>query len=199
MITYEDWEQRDLESFLLPTTEATNSQTPFIPELPIEIWGMIHSYQPDYFLVYQFVCKAWKRQLDLENVPAIEVALRNIAKSGDLEVLQWARKNGCPMPTCVLEGAAETGCIHILQWIEGCQYLDEFQMDKIRVVASKYGHLHILKWLVDIGSCVDNLVVENAAEAGHLHIIKWAYPKITVPSWRLHICKKAAYGGQLDI
>jgi hypothetical protein len=44
--------------------------------------------------------------------------------------------------------------------------------------AAKGGHINILNWLVDCGiSCMENILLLNAAEHGHLHVIKWLMKK----------------------
>jgi len=66
------------------------------------------------------------------------------AQRGHLEVLKWARENGCP-------------------WYEKtCAY------------AAAGGHLEVLKWARANGCPWDERTCTHAAEGGHLEVLKWA-------------------------
>ena len=66
------------------------------------------------------------------------------ARSGQLEVLQWARESNCPWDYMT------------------CAY------------AAKGGHLEMLKWARENGCPWNSLTCEGAAEGGHLDVLKWA-------------------------
>ena len=65
------------------------------------------------------------------------------AKNGNLEVLQWARQNGCKWGpnTCVY--AAENGHLEVLQWARqnGCEWNSD-----TCAYAALNGHLEVLQW-----------------------------------------------------
>jgi hypothetical protein len=48
--------------------------------------------------------------------------VREAAKGGHLEVLKWARENGCPWDELTCANAAERGHLGMLQWARanGC-------------------------------------------------------------------------------
>ncbi len=67
---------------------------------------------------------------------------RKAAQYGDLDILKWAKENGCKMPnTC--EIAAENGHLHIIKWAirNGCKWNTEAFEN-----AAKNGHLDIVGW-----------------------------------------------------
>ena len=73
-----------------------------------------------------------------------EYTCSNVARNGHLEVLKWARKNGCPWD----------------EWT--CTY------------AALNGHLEVLKWARKNNGCPWNKwTCENAARKGHLEVLKW--------------------------
>jgi hypothetical protein len=67
------------------------------------------------------------------------------ARRGHLEVLQWARENGC----------------HWDKWT--CAY------------AAKCGHLEILQWARENGCPWDKWTCAYAAFRGHLEVLQWAH------------------------
>ena len=67
------------------------------------------------------------------------------ALGGHLDVLKWARENGCPwMSGHICTRAAQHGRLHVLKWAhaQGCR-LDE----SVCYVADLGGHAAVLKWL----------------------------------------------------
>ncbi len=66
------------------------------------------------------------------------------AREGYLDILKWARENGCPWSgnTCS--------------------------------IAARHGHLHVLQWARENGCLWGRLTCSCAAEGGHLDILKWA-------------------------
>ncbi len=59
------------------------------------------------------------------------------AKYGHLEVLQWARANGCPWDEKTCLGAAEGGHLEVLLWAHanGCPW-----DDRVMYIAAQNGH-----------------------------------------------------------
>ena len=93
------------------------------------------------------------------------------ALGGHLEVLQWARANGCPWDrwTCTADYAARGGSIEVLEWLRtnGCPW-----DSKTCKSAAEGGHLEVLQWLRANG-CPWNEGTEKAAEGGHLEVLQW--------------------------
>ena len=85
-----------------------------------------------------------KRVLDVKS----EWTCIYAAQNGHLEVLKWARENGCPWDedTCVY--AAENGHLEVLKWARenGCPW-----NEWICVYAAEKGHLEVLKWARENG------------------------------------------------
>ena len=65
------------------------------------------------------------------------------AFGGHLELLQWARKNGCEMDRSVCAYAAKNGHLEVLQWARnnGCEW-----DTRTCAYAALNGHLEVLQW-----------------------------------------------------
>ena len=93
------------------------------------------------------------------------------AAGGHLEVLQWARRQGCPLDNACLV-AIKHGNLDTLKWMvaDGCT------RSTIAVAtAAIFGHVHILEWMhtshytwVNLGIC------EAAVAGGHPDVLEWA-------------------------
>ncbi len=104
-----------------------------------------------------------------------------LAKQGRLEILKWARENGC-------------------EW-------DQRTCSE----AARYGHFELLKWALENGCVWDDKMFLNAAEGGHLDMLKWILPrckfskkstenkKLSVFKWGPLLCSNAALNGHLDV
>ena len=79
-----------------------------------------------------------------ERVPVGRVDVRVRPSKGHLEVLQWARENGC-------------------RWDGGtCS------------AAAEYGHLEVLQWARENGCPWDWTTSWRAARGGRLDVLRWA-------------------------
>ena len=69
------------------------------------------------------------------------------AKDGHLEVLQWARENGCPWDWKTCAFAASCGQLEV-QWARanGCPW-DGYTL----IYARRGGHLELLNWAIASG------------------------------------------------
>ena len=116
------------------------------------------------------------------------------AKGGHLDILQWAHANGCPWDEDTCAAAAEKGYLQILQYAHanGCPW-DSFTC----LSAAKGGHLHILKYARDTGCPWNSFTCSSAAKGGHLDILQWAHANGC--TWDKYTCSFAAMGGHLDI
>ena len=93
------------------------------------------------------------------------------AKNGHLDVLKWARSEGCPWNSWTCTNAARNGYLDILKWARanGCPW-DAWTC----AYAANDGHLDVLKWLRSADCPWDTKTYAFAAENGHLDILKWA-------------------------
>ena len=71
-----------------------------------------------------------------------------IASKGYLEILKWARENGCNWDSLTCSFAAENGHLNVLQWARenGCYWNSDTCYG-----AAKGGHLEVLKWARENG------------------------------------------------
>jgi len=93
------------------------------------------------------------------------------AEKGHLEMLKWARENGCPWDECTCSGAAGNGHLEVLKWARenGCPW------DVLTwIYAASRGHLEVLKWARENGCPRDEFTCYHAAFHGHLEVLKWA-------------------------
>ena len=93
------------------------------------------------------------------------------ARAGHLELLQWARLNGCPWDVWTCVNAARNGHLDMLQWarLNGCPW-DE----RTCASAAHNGHLEVLQWARLNGCAWDERTCFNADERGHLEVLQWA-------------------------
>jgi hypothetical protein len=68
-------------------------------------------------------------------------------------------------------------------------------IDELTKYAAKYGHIHILAWLLQHKRLLPYKVCPTAAKHGHVHVLEWARAQ-GLP-WDDHTCIKAAKAGQL--
>ena len=102
-------------------------------------------------------------------------------KGGQLEVLQWARGNGCPWDKWTCAFAAHGGQLEVLQWARA----NSCPWDaNTCAFAAKGGHLQVLQWLRANGCPWDEWTCEMAVEgeaemyglraSGHHDLFVWA-------------------------
>jgi hypothetical protein len=116
------------------------------------------------------------------------------AKGGNLHVLQWARKNGCPWDNRTCSYAAGGGYLHVVQWArENVCPWDEATCE----YAAVSGHLNVLQWARENGCPWDKWTCSGAALRGHLHVLQWA--RVNGCPWNELTCAYAARYGHLHV
>ena len=133
-----------------------------------------------------------------QRMPLGWVHLCLCSRGGHLEVLQWARANGCPWDERPVPCCSRGGHLEVLQWARanGCPWDDDTCAD-----AARGGHLEVLQWARANGcpwdekTCAmcskgrppggaavgtrqgcpwDERTCANAARGGHLEVLQWA-------------------------
>ena len=102
-------------------------------------------------------------------------------RGGHLEVLQWAHDNGCPRDVYTCKNAAEFGQFEILKWAlaNGYAYNDE-----ICYYAAMHGNFVMLKFLVEYGCPIDWTSCSDAANISLAEKrISVALKKYDIMSW----------------
>eukprot|EP00953_Heterococcus_sp_UTEX-ZZ885_P021311 11892-Heterococcus_DN1.PRE.3 len=97
---------------------------------------------------------------------------RFVAESGDVNLLQCIKEEGCELTAAVADVAAEKGDLAMLAfaWKEQC----EFETD-VCTTAALHGHLPVLMWAVENGVPIDyHDVIETAASNGSVQILQFA-------------------------
>jgi len=116
------------------------------------------------------------------------------AGGGHLEVLKWARGEGCPWNERTCAAAAEGGHLEVLKWARarGCPWDEDTCL-----YAALNGHLAVLRWARAEGCPWIAGTCSWAAENGHLHVLKWA--RAHGCPWDEMTCAMAAAGGHLEV
>ncbi len=171
-------------------------------------------------------------QMDNENIKLLQLVKDSscdlshfsyhAAFFGNLDVLKWAKENGCNLNDYVFINAACNGHLNILNWakenscswnydtsiyaakngqLESLKWAYENGYNILELHICKYaassGNLEVLKWARTIGCEWDKYTCSFAAEYGHLHILKWA--RENGCDWDASTCTLAAYSGHLNI
>ena len=92
-------------------------------------------------------------------------------KYGHLDVLKWARANGCPWGVEMSQNAAKGGHLEVLRWAreKDCPW-----DSNTCAYAAEGGHLEVLRWACENGCPWNASTCEYAAKGGHLEVLRWA-------------------------
>ncbi len=93
--------------------------------LPNEILCQIFEHLgPKWRIVCRHVCQRWHHLLEMPTKKDWFRFVYEAAGGGHLEVLQWARSQGCPWDEWVCAYAAEGGHLEVLKWARshGCPW-----------------------------------------------------------------------------
>src|SRR5271169_1240038 len=140
--------------------------------------SLLYKISPISFVVLVYVNKFWHNKITTYAIKyrdSIKVTRQlrceNIASEGLLEVLKWARQNGCEWNNLTCAGAALNGHLEVLKWAHqnGCEW-NSLTCSR----AALNGHLEVLKWARQNGCQWDGLTCAKAASNGHLEVLKWA-------------------------
>jgi len=134
------------DSFRYPISDymVPSYKQEYIPkDIIIEIFLLLTDIE---FVIISRVCKTWHIILnsfykDFRKKPNF---IGRAAKLGYLNVIKWARENGCPWD------------------------------DRVCSTAALKGYLNIVIWARENGCSWNNRTCENAARQGHLEVLKWA-------------------------
>ena len=115
----------------------------------------------------------WIKTFPLEDQPSWWDAdlCALIGKFGDLELLQWAKRQRCVWDSRVCTGAAKQGNLRMLQWAraQGCA-----SDDALYAAAAASGNMEMLEWLGKPSEAEDPAVcLAAAAGGGHLELLRW--------------------------
>lgn len=116
------------------------------------------------------------------------------AKKGRLDVLRWARENGCKWDKKTCSQAAHYNHIDVLKWAHdnGCPWDSTTTLE-----AAFKGNLGILQWAHEKGCPLDPALCDLAAHNGHLAVLQWAHKEKA--EWGESTCGEAALGGHLKV
>lgn len=117
-------------------------------------------------------------------------------KTGRIDILEYCRgfqpfawSNLRRVSVC----AAECGHLHILEYIDTINN-DIIERD-ILSVATKHGHLNIVRWVITRNNYLSNKCCRKAAKYGHVHILEWAKSN----NYNTFVGETAGYYGQVGV
>ena len=116
------------------------------------------------------------------------------AFTATVEMLRWAKANGCPWTARTCAYAARGGHLEVLKWAreQECPW-DAWTC----ACAGGGGHLEVLKWAREQECPWDAWTCSDAAERGQLEVLKWLREQEC--PWDAWTCALAARGGQLEV
>jgi len=100
-----------------------------------------------------------------------EVPFRLLKFFASLELLAWAKANGCPWVAAVCGLAAKHGQVEALQWAR--EHDCPWEAVTCAFAACR-GHLDTLVWAQEHGCPWDDMTCAGAAHGGHLIVLQWA-------------------------
>ncbi|KAJ8609345.1 hypothetical protein CTAYLR_009299 [Chrysophaeum taylorii] len=126
--------------------------------------------------------------------PWDEVTCESAALGGHLDVLRWARANECPWDGATCAGAAKNGHLEVVKWARanGCPW-DE----RTCAAAAREGQFHVLEWARANGCPWNDTTCLWAAAAGNLDVLKWL--RANGCPWDRYTCSVAARAGHLEV
>lgn len=147
------------------------------------------------------------------------------AENGWLDLLMWAQNNEYPHDCRTFLLASEHGHLSILKWSFD-NGLQEEWVPRMSTIAAKnghleivkllftisphlcnewtcsyaamFGHIEILKWLINNGCPYDEFTYKYAAQFGYLEILKWIREKEQAV-WNRSICWNALESKNIEI
>lgn len=100
---------------------------------------------------------------------------QSAAAHGNIEMLDWIRKNGVWWETNVIfdtfKAATRAGHLDVIKWIVSEDICDV--PTNIHLTAAKYGHQHIIDWCLFHGSHSTTQLFAAAAKSGNFGLLKW--------------------------
>jgi hypothetical protein len=118
------------------------------------------------------------------------------SKHGNLEIYKILRKAGVPWDVCTSSSAAHSGDLNVLKWLSkhGCPFSDSRLLWQNSVDS---GNLEVLKWLRDLGCPWEKVLCEQAALTGNFEILNWA--RENGCPWNKNTCSGASEAGNFEI
>src|SRR4051794_23878315 len=192
------WAASTLDPVIFRCTRTVMPQ--LLLALPTDLIRLILSYvaacSPD-SIAARFVCRRFRDLLPQRSQDTLQVVrdyCRIAAAYGYLNLIRWARTNGCSWNADTCASAAQGGHLEVLKWARanGCPW-DVYTCAN----AAGGGHLEVLKWARANG-CPWNVSTCNfAAQSGHLEVLKWACANGCPCD--ANTCTRAAQGGHLEV
>jgi hypothetical protein len=114
-----------------------------------------------------------------------------------LSDMAWAMRSGCMVDECAAARAAHKGLVDVLSAVAGVIGSARVRVcaSELSSIAAQAGHLHVLRWLDDMGLSLADDLLARAAKGGHLAIMAWALERGL--EW-MSACARAAEAGHLQ-
>lgn len=121
------------------------------------------------------------------------LSIRDMCAS--VELLRWARGQGCSLSFSACTMAAQTGNLDALKATRE----EGFPWDESTcIAAARNGDLAMLSWVIHQDCPVTELTCRAVAGNGHLQVLKWMHA-CGCPLNNTWVCQNAAKGGYLKV
>lgn len=123
----------------------------------------------------------------------------NAAEHGHFEMLKWAFENGCELHRDIFSKALKSNDLEIVKWIHANKHVTNYELDLDTCENFlKNGNLEMLKWIIKNGYKLPNGVFTKAIESNNLEIVKLVHVDIS-DMIRPNTCTKMIKIGNLEM
>ena len=189
-----------VQNFFPVIFRLENAMPQLLLDLPTDVLRLILSYIVRYplsLITARFVCRRFRDllpPLSKETRQQARYFCGLAASNGYLNLIKWARTNGCPWSEYTSARAARGGHLEVLQWLRanGCPWTATICSN-----AAAGGHLEVLQWARTNGCPWNEWTCCGAAQGGHLVMLQWA--RTNGCPWNERTCHSAAERGHLEV
>lgn len=100
-----------------------------------------------------------------------------VASFGFVQALKGLHKNGHPCDGTAFKYAVVNGHLDVLKILidRKCHINKNYEWNMLSIYAAMFGHLHILKYLYEIGTRLNTQVFTAAVDYGDVDMLEWLH------------------------
>jgi hypothetical protein len=143
---------------------------------------------------------SWGRTYTAPTNAVICTTSSNAVMKGDMEVLNWLMKNGCPFGGHLFSVAVSARRLDVMIWLKAHRTTLMHPPDKQTFeLAASNGDIPVMEWLLKVGCPYGNAVLESAVFGGcSVEVLAWLYER-NFPSLNENTFSLATHRGDLDV